>query len=248
MNPSDKDIKVILYSNRAQCYINLKDYLAAERDASSALVLDREHIKSMFRLGIAQYKLKRYKEAKKTFNNMVKTDPKNANGLEYLAHTEQKLSKIRLEAYEKLCSGEIVGDSTKIGTKTIKVKEFNLDQRFMEGVSNGDDIHNENSSSKETSIPSLVEEVEEASTETAERESKIEFLSRTAIEETNTDKTEQKGLSDFVENANEEEELKKLQQERNKPKKNKKKKKNKNKKKGLIDVSLLYPHILNIYH
>lgn len=241
MNPQE-DIKVILYSNRAQCYLNLKDFQSAERDASSALMLDREHIKALFRLGTAQYRLKKYKEAKSTFNNLVMIDPKNVNGLEYLGHTEQKLSKIRLEAYEKLCSGEITGDSTKIGTNIIKVQEFNLDQRFAEKMKNGDDSDLQNSGVKETSIPSMVEEIQEEPKEVVERESKIEFLSRTTIDDSKVDTSEQKGLSDFVESANEEEELKRLQQERNKPKKkNKKGKKNKNKKKeGLIDVSRLF--------
>ena len=224
MNPDDKDIKVILYSNRAQCNLNLKDYQSAERDASSALMLDREHIKSMFRYATALFKLKKYKEAKKVFNNLVMIDPKNKNGLEYLAHTEQKLSKIRMEAYDNLLSGEIVGDSTKIGTRTIKVQEFNLDQRFVEGIKNGNDLHLENSSSHEANIPRLVEEVNNESQEVSERESKTEFLSRTTIEDNKTDKAEQKGLKDFVENSNEEEELKKLQQERSKAKKNKRKK------------------------
>ena len=223
MNPEDKDIKVILYSNRAQCHLNLKEYQSAERDASSALIFDRNHIKSMFRLGTALYKLKKYKEAKRLFNSMVMIDPNNKNGLEYLSHTEQKLSKIRMEAYESLLAGEIIGNSTQIGIKTIKINEYNLDQRFSEEIRNGDDTLKVHSNSNETIIPCLVEEIPEEPQEVTERESKIEFLSRTSIEDNRKDKLELKGLNDFVESANEEKELKKLQQERNRSKKNKKK-------------------------
>lgn len=220
MNPDDKDIKVVLYSNRSQCYLNLKDYNSAEKDSLSALRLDHRHKKSLFRHGTALYQLKKYKEAKREFNNLLKIEPSNKNGLEYLRHTEQKLAKIKDEAYEKLYYGEIIGGSTGIGKNVIKVEEIHMDPKLQQQISN----HvTELQEKKEQDLPEHTKENK------AERESKNEFLSKTDVSNITRNKEEAKGLDDFVEDAEEQAELRKLEEER-KGKKSKKRRKRKDRK------------------
>lgn len=206
-NPNDRSTKVILYSNRAQCHLNLKDYKSAEHDAASALALDGEHSKSLFRRGTALYHLKRYKEAKAAFNKLLMVDPKSKDGLSYLTHTEQKLSKIKMEAYEKLCYDEPIGDSTKIGNKVIPVQEVNVDPKLLAEK----DMNRSVSAEGSEELPQR------------ERESRTDFLSKTDVSKKLRGEEQVKGLSDFIENE-EAEELKKLQEERNTTKQRRKKK------------------------
>lgn len=229
MNPQDPEIKVVLYSNRAQCHLNLKSYVDAEKDALSALRIDHLHIKSLFRHGTALYYLKRYKEAKREFNNLLRIEPSNKNGFEYLRHTDQKLSKIKTEAYEKLYYGEIVGDTTSKGVSVIRVEEINLDPKLRQQM----EEQKEKVANKDLVKEIEVKEKLEDSKHDGVRESKTEFLTKTDVSNIARNKGEQKNLDEFVENKEELEELKKLEEERkndgNKRKKRKdRKKKNKN--------------------
>lgn len=220
MNPDDPEIKLVLYSNRAQCYLNLKQYVDAEKDALSALRIDHLHMKSLLRHGTALYYLKRFKEAKWEFNNMLIIEPSNKNGLEYLRHTDQKLSKIKLEAYEKLYYGEIVGNTTSKGVSVIRTEEINLDPKQRQQM----EEQKEKVASKK-----LIEEVEEVKNEGV-RESKTEFLTKTDVSNIARNKGERKDVDEFVENKEELEELKRLEEERKNDSKKRRKRKDRKKK------------------
>jgi tetratricopeptide (TPR) repeat protein len=220
MNPDDPEIKLVLYSNRAQCYLNLKQYVDAEKDALSALRIDHLHMKSLLRHGTALYYLKRFKEAKWEFNNMLIIEPSNKNGQEYLRHTDQKLSKIKLEAYEKLYYGEIVGNTTSKGVSVIRTEEINLDPKQRQQM----EEQKEKIASKK-----LIEEVEEVKNEGV-RESKTEFLSKTDVSNIARNKGERKDVDEFVENKEELEELKRLDEERKNDSKKRRKRKDRKKK------------------
>jgi tetratricopeptide (TPR) repeat protein len=239
MNPDDIDIKVVLYSNRAQCSINLKNYGVAEKDALSALRLDKTHVKSLFRHGTALYYLKKYKESKHEFNNLLRLDPQNKNGMEYLRHTDQKLAKIKLEAYEKLYYGEIIGDSTQIGRSVIKVEEIHMDSKLKLQVQE-ENSRKAKASSSDTKN-SLIQEIPDDDQlngnddPASERKSKVEFLEKTDVSGITRAKEEEKSLGDFVENEDEEEELRKLKELSRKQKPRKGKRNHKKNKKGKKD-------------
>lgn len=232
MNPGDKNLKVTLYSNRAQCNLNLKDYLSAQKDALSAIRLDRYHLKARFRHGTALYYLKRYKEAKREFNNLLKIDSKNKGGLERLQQIEVKLSKIKQEAFDKLKFGEIIGDSTSASVDVINVELINNEQSKPANTKNTD--------LKEPASGSMVSEVDSKQTESkqseadSERESRTNFLSKTDVSNITRAKGETtiKPQDDDVYEADELEELKKLQQERDQQQQNSKKKNKRNRKKN----------------
>ena len=190
MNPEDRDMKVTLYSNRAQWFLNLKQHKEAERDALSALRLDKTHLKSMFRHGTALYYLKRYKEAKHAFNNLLRMDPNNKNGIEYLKHTDQKLSKIKMEAYEKLYYGEINGDSTSVGVNVIRVEEIHMDPKLKKQI---DEQHVSGSNhAPQEKENSKISEVNGDDRTVEERQSKADFLSKTDVSGITRDKEETK--------------------------------------------------------
>jgi hypothetical protein len=172
----------------------------------------------LFRHGTALYYLKRYKEAKHEFNNLLRVDPNNKNGIEYSKHTDQKLSKIKMEAYEKLYYGEINGNSTSIGVNVIKVEEINMDPKLKKQIDEkhvADSNHQNSQPEKENS---KISEVNGDDRTVEERQSKSEFLSKTDVSGIKRDKEETKKLDDFVENAEEEEELKRLKELTKRPK------------------------------
>jgi DnaJ family protein C protein 7 len=59
INESDHAMKTIVFSNRAQCHIKLKNYENAFVDADKALKFDPNHLKSIQRRGTAAYFTKR---------------------------------------------------------------------------------------------------------------------------------------------------------------------------------------------
>jgi len=199
-------------------------------------------VKSLFRYGTALYYLRQYKQAQHEFSNLLKVDPHNKNGLEYLRHTDQKLAKIKREAYEKLYQGEIIGESTGIGKRVIQVEEINMDEKLSQIIEeeNSNDLEKVKLSNKNENMKNsnMIEEIEEEKVpeKLKERSSKIEFLSKTDV--SNIQRSKQiKIINEFIENSEEQEELRKLEVER-KEKKNRRKRgkrKNKNKASGNIN-------------
>ena len=58
---SNHQMRCLVYSNRAQCYLKLKKYEQAYMDADSAIKYDANHLKSIQRRGTAAYYTKRYR-------------------------------------------------------------------------------------------------------------------------------------------------------------------------------------------
>ncbi|CAK9435965.1 uncharacterized protein LODBEIA_P05640 [Lodderomyces beijingensis] len=70
----------VLYSNRAQCFLNLRDYERAYQDAISGLNLGASHalqIKLTFRKAMALKELGRWDRARETFKDVLRIDPLN---------------------------------------------------------------------------------------------------------------------------------------------------------------------------
>ena len=234
MNPDDIDLKVVLYSNRSQWYLNQKDYESAEKDSLSALRLNKFHVKSIFRHGTALYYLKRFKESRREFNNLLKIDINNKDGIHRLEQIEQKLSKIKQEAYDKISYGEIIGDTTSTNVQIIEVDEINLDEHIKKQKE--DEKQKSNEESNQDSPTVTQEDNDKSEPENiAERESKQILLSKTDVSNISRSKGEtQIASNDNVYDADELEEFKKLEEERNSQnltKKQRKKQKKKEKKK-----------------
>lgn len=163
----------------------------------------------------------------------------NKGGLERLQQIQIKVSKIKQEAYEKITKGEIIGDSTSHDVHLIDISEINLDEKFKPQNTTQTD-HAESTiipmddSDNDAEEPSeeTNDKSEEVKENVQERESKSEFLSKTDISNISRPKEEVKiQITDEVYDADELEELKKLEEERNNDKKSKKNKNKRNKKK-----------------
>ena len=95
-------MRKLTLSNRAQAYLKLKAYGKAYDDSNQACMLDPAHVKSLGRRGTAAYYLGKIKEAMRDFVEIITLEPKNVQFLEYLKKCEERLQKIRDEAYEKM--------------------------------------------------------------------------------------------------------------------------------------------------
>ena len=167
----------------------------------------------MMRRGTAQYYLKEWKQAKKDFSRVAELEPSNKNALKYLSQTEERLNKIKIDAYQNIVFyADIEGESTGIGKGVIRVEELNIDPAAP--------------SPQEKVTPQVVEKESEEK-QGREIPSKVESMISGIGQTKGVQKT--RDAEDFVE-ADEEEELRKLEEERRKEKKNKKKKKGKKKK------------------
>ncbi|NXP07506.1 TOM34 protein, partial [Thinocorus orbignyianus] len=72
------------YTNRALCYLTLKQYKEAVQDCTEALRLDPKNIKALYRRAQALKELKDYKSSIADIKSLLKTEPKNTAALRLL--------------------------------------------------------------------------------------------------------------------------------------------------------------------
>lgn len=98
---SDHTLKCVVYSNRSQCHIKMKNYEKAFQDADQALKSDQNHLKSIQRRGTAAYYTQRMRQARKDFIHSLSIDY-NSQFEDYLRKANTEIDKVKVEAYEKL--------------------------------------------------------------------------------------------------------------------------------------------------
>ncbi|VDI18766.1 sperm-associated antigen 1 [Mytilus galloprovincialis] len=69
--------KVVSFTNRSLCYLKLQKPTEAEIDCTTALSLDKDNVKALFRRAQARKMLKTHKASLEDLNQLLKVDPKN---------------------------------------------------------------------------------------------------------------------------------------------------------------------------
>ncbi|XP_041797290.1 tetratricopeptide repeat protein 12 [Chelmon rostratus] len=98
-----------LYTNRAQAYIKLGKYTEAISDCELALKCDERCIKAYLHMGKAHLALKKYNEARNSFEKMVEIEPgREKIAKEYLTqvHLEEERESQELNAMQKFDKGD----------------------------------------------------------------------------------------------------------------------------------------------
>lgn len=72
---TDREVRTVLFSNRAFCQLKCENYGLALSDAKDALALDPSFVKAYYRRGEAHYALGRYKEARADFKKVLQLKP-----------------------------------------------------------------------------------------------------------------------------------------------------------------------------
>lgn len=133
----------VLYSNRAQCFLNLQDYERAYRDTVSGLNLSGNQtkqltIKLQYRKGLALKGLQRWAKAKIAFDDVLKLDPNNQAAKNEL----DQLANIASDAIETETTTAAIADRCKNGDElrqdiNIQVEKVDtLPQKFTDLLNN----------------------------------------------------------------------------------------------------------------
>ncbi|KAI3369688.1 hypothetical protein L3Q82_024532 [Scortum barcoo] len=85
-NPAE----ITTYTNRALCYLSVKQYRDAVRDCDEALVIDSSNVKALYRRAQAHKELKDTKACVDDLNNLLKVEPKNTAALKLLQEVQKK--------------------------------------------------------------------------------------------------------------------------------------------------------------
>lgn len=85
-NPAE----VTTYTNRALCYISVKQYKEAVRDCGDALRLDRSNIKALYRRALAHKELKDNQSCVEDLNSLLKMEPQNTAALKLIQDIQKK--------------------------------------------------------------------------------------------------------------------------------------------------------------
>lgn len=86
LNPTE----VTTYTNRALCYLSLKQYRDAVRDCDEALMIDSSNIKALYRRGQAHRELQDIKACVDDLNSLLRVEPKNTAALKLLQEVQRK--------------------------------------------------------------------------------------------------------------------------------------------------------------
>ncbi|XP_056130491.1 mitochondrial import receptor subunit TOM34 [Lampris incognitus] len=85
-NPTE----VTAYTNRALCYLSLKQYKEVIRDCDNALAIDSSSVKALYRRAQAHKELKDTKTCIEDLNSLLKVEPKNTAALKLLQEVQKK--------------------------------------------------------------------------------------------------------------------------------------------------------------
>ncbi|EFJ36617.1 hypothetical protein SELMODRAFT_403168 [Selaginella moellendorffii] len=86
------EVLLLALSNRAEVYLRVAEFGKAVADADAALVIDVEHVKSLYRKGRGLMGLGEYKEACVWLQKAVDKDPEKAEAKESLNEAREKAS------------------------------------------------------------------------------------------------------------------------------------------------------------
>lgn len=83
-NPAE----ITTYTNRALCYLSVKQYREAVRDCDEALVNDGRNIKALYRRAQAHKELKNMKACVDDLNTLLKVEPNNSAAMKLLEEVQ----------------------------------------------------------------------------------------------------------------------------------------------------------------
>jgi len=85
-NPTE----ITTYTNRALCYLSVKQYRDAIRDCDEALMIDSNNVKALYRRAQAHKELKDTKACVDDLNTLLNVEPKNTAALKLLQEAQKK--------------------------------------------------------------------------------------------------------------------------------------------------------------
>lgn len=115
------DVKLVLLSNSAECWLRLREFTKALDSALEALKIDGKHVKSLLRCAKAKKALGMYKGAKVDLLAALQLDAANTALKQELGLLEAKVKGLNEEVLVKMVNR---GKVQSTGLKSIEVKEI----------------------------------------------------------------------------------------------------------------------------
>lgn len=115
-----KKLLLAAYLNMAICNIKLNKPTIAIRNCDSALDLDANNTKALFRRGLAQVAVNLPEQAKLDFQKVLDSEPTNSAASQQLALAEKKIKEnLRTEKqmYTKMFSGTSTKSTNSVGSE-----------------------------------------------------------------------------------------------------------------------------------
>lgn len=109
------DLKLILHSNSAECYLRLKRAEGALEQAEKALSIDGKHVKSLLRRAKAKKMLGKFRNARSDLDQCLILDPSNA---------AVQLEKVKLEKKRKALLEEAKSKMVKILPSPVDLEQI----------------------------------------------------------------------------------------------------------------------------
>jgi DnaJ family protein C protein 7 len=102
VDPSNKDMNAKILGNRAQAYINLKEYDSAVQDSTEALRLDPGYVKAMKLRAKAHGGADNWEEAVRDYKSVAENNPGEKGIAEEIRRAEFELKKSQRKDYYKI--------------------------------------------------------------------------------------------------------------------------------------------------
>ena len=142
----------VLYANRAQCYIKLRKWDEAEKDATVSLQMNRAYSKAFFRRAVARKNLKKYKEARADLETVLALQQGDAE-----ATTELKEVTQLLRAADAAAAASAPTASGAPTRKKLIIKEVDDDDEEEAAPSNPASRHVDPAGTADAPSPGKVE-------------------------------------------------------------------------------------------
>lgn len=102
LDPLNDHYNGTIYSNRAACYMKVKQWAQAKRDCDNCIQRRRDFVKGYLRRGQCYLELEKYQQAIKDFEHAQKLDPENQDVARNIQKAKLELKKSLRKDYYKI--------------------------------------------------------------------------------------------------------------------------------------------------
>jgi len=136
-NAAARELLVSLYTNLAATRNKLELWASADSSATSALELDANNLKALFRRGVARFNMGQLHTAKSDLNTVCRSDTKNRDARTVLANVNARIQQDKAQernSMSKIFSGKSLYHAEEMAAKRKQAEEARRKQEEEEEV------------------------------------------------------------------------------------------------------------------
>lgn len=136
LNPND-ELKALLFSNKAECFLRLNKYFECESEATKALDINKFHTKSLVRRGKARRMLGKFKSSIEDFDAAIMIEPQNTIISQEKTKTEKRRQKKISDIISEMTSRSRL---SKFELVRLLVQDTNLTETIQKKVAQAEEV------------------------------------------------------------------------------------------------------------